>query len=479
MIGPDEVRRAAPVPAVHQGADALLPDRAPTRCATSGEPVAVVVAADRYVAEDAAELVAVEYEPLDVVVDTREALEPDAPLLHDEAGHATSPPTARSRSARSTAPSTRAAHVVNGEYYFPRYSSMPMECYGVIADVAGGPTGPGHRLGQLPRAVHDGAGDGRRARPPDLRGAAARARPTSAAASASSPGIYPYIVLMALACKHAGRRCAGPRTASSTCSPARPAPTGRCASRPRSTATGWSPRCASDLVDNVGAYLRPPEPSTLYRCFGNITGAYHIGAVEIRARAVVTNKAPTGPQPRLRRPAALLRARAADRRGRGATGLDAVEVRRRNLRHATFPHETPTGGIYDCGDYHRGARAGPGQRRATTSCARGRTTPVPRARTTASASALIVDPSGTNIGYVGLATPSEERKPGRDKSGSTEHVRVSRRHAGRGHRAARLDAAGPGPRHGGPRRSRPSASGSRSSRCARRRDGHRDAPRGR
>ena len=38
--------------------------------------------------------------------------------------------------------------------------------------------------------------------------------------------------------------------------------------------------------------------------------------------------------------------------------------------------------------------------------------------------ALVVDPSGTNIGYVGLATPASERKPGRDKSGSTENVRV-------------------------------------------------------
>jgi 2-furoyl-CoA dehydrogenase large subunit len=38
---------------------------------------------------------------------------------------------------------------------------------------------------------------------------------------------------------------------------------------------------------------------------------------------------------------------------------------------------------------------------------------------------LVVDPSGTNIGYVGLATPAGQRKPGRDKSGSTEHVRIS------------------------------------------------------
>ena len=39
--------------------------------------------------------------------------------------------------------------------------------------------------------------------------------------------------------------------------------------------------------------------------------------------------------------------------------------------------------------------------------------------------ATIVDPSGTNLGYVAIATPAEHRLKGREKSGSTEHVRVS------------------------------------------------------
>ena len=50
-----------------------------------GEPVALVVAESRYIAEDAAELVAIEYEPLDAVIDPLEACESDAPLLHAEA----------------------------------------------------------------------------------------------------------------------------------------------------------------------------------------------------------------------------------------------------------------------------------------------------------------------------------------------------------------------------------------------------------
>ncbi len=45
-----------------------------------GEPVAVVVAENRYVAEDAAELIQVEYESLPVILDPEEALEPGACL---------------------------------------------------------------------------------------------------------------------------------------------------------------------------------------------------------------------------------------------------------------------------------------------------------------------------------------------------------------------------------------------------------------
>src|SRR3972149_2321335 len=51
-----------------------------------GEPVAVVVARSRYLAEDAAEAVVVRSEPLPAVVDVERALEPDAPVLHEAVG---------------------------------------------------------------------------------------------------------------------------------------------------------------------------------------------------------------------------------------------------------------------------------------------------------------------------------------------------------------------------------------------------------
>ncbi|HEX2154079.1 MAG TPA: xanthine dehydrogenase family protein molybdopterin-binding subunit [Acidimicrobiia bacterium] len=51
-----------------------------------GEPVAVVVAENRYQAEDAAELIAVSYDPMPVVTDPEAALAADAPVLHPELG---------------------------------------------------------------------------------------------------------------------------------------------------------------------------------------------------------------------------------------------------------------------------------------------------------------------------------------------------------------------------------------------------------
>jgi carbon-monoxide dehydrogenase large subunit len=63
-----------------------MPVLAPGRVHWVGQPIAAVIATDRYVAEDALERVQVEYEPLPVVADPEAALAPDAPLLHPELG---------------------------------------------------------------------------------------------------------------------------------------------------------------------------------------------------------------------------------------------------------------------------------------------------------------------------------------------------------------------------------------------------------
>ncbi len=49
-----------------------------------GEPIAIVIAESRYIAEDAVDDIVVDLEPLDVVVDIEKAMQPDAPLVHDD-----------------------------------------------------------------------------------------------------------------------------------------------------------------------------------------------------------------------------------------------------------------------------------------------------------------------------------------------------------------------------------------------------------
>jgi len=54
------------------------------------------------------------------------------------------------------------------------------------------------------------------------------------------------------------------------------------------TALDW------DQLEDCGAYLRAPEPATLYRMHGNMTGAYRVPNLAIRNRVVTTNKTPSG-----------------------------------------------------------------------------------------------------------------------------------------------------------------------------------------
>src|SRR5258707_6315750 len=51
-----------------------------------GDPVAVVIAEDRYTARDARDLIEIDYEPLPAAIDVAKAMQPDAPLLHEEFG---------------------------------------------------------------------------------------------------------------------------------------------------------------------------------------------------------------------------------------------------------------------------------------------------------------------------------------------------------------------------------------------------------
>ena len=98
----------------------------------AGEIVALVAATDRYVAEDAAELVRVDYEPLDAAVDTETAAMPGAPLLFEEAcSNVTMDYTVEYGDVEAAFSS--ASLVVSGVFRTNRHSGSPIETRGLVA----------------------------------------------------------------------------------------------------------------------------------------------------------------------------------------------------------------------------------------------------------------------------------------------------------------------------------------------------------
>ncbi|MDR5694172.1 MAG: aerobic carbon-monoxide dehydrogenase large subunit [Armatimonadota bacterium] len=105
---------------------------APDKVRHVGEPIAVVIAENRYVAEDALELIEVEYDPLPPVVDLEQAIQPDAPLVHEDAGtnvcaHYTQ------RVGNVEEAFAKAAYVFTERFVIDRGTAAPMECRGVVA----------------------------------------------------------------------------------------------------------------------------------------------------------------------------------------------------------------------------------------------------------------------------------------------------------------------------------------------------------
>ncbi|NKC30098.1 xanthine dehydrogenase family protein molybdopterin-binding subunit [Falsiroseomonas selenitidurans] len=98
-----------------------------------GEPVAMVLAESRYLAEDAVADILVDWESLPAVGDLEAALAADAPLVHDDL---TSNVAARVHQARGDyAAAARAAHLVlKRRFTYDRGASIPMETRGIVAD---------------------------------------------------------------------------------------------------------------------------------------------------------------------------------------------------------------------------------------------------------------------------------------------------------------------------------------------------------
>ncbi|MCE3286630.1 MAG: molybdopterin binding oxidoreductase large subunit [Gaiellaceae bacterium] len=409
LTGADVVELSRPFPA---GIDSPTPHYAAAHEVTRyvGEPVAVVVARDRYVAEDALELVDVQYEPLEPVLDAEVAVSSEA-CASDRSFHYGDVDSALAR----------ADLVVRERFRSARWSCTPVECYGVVADwseaersltawanfqgpftlhsVAAGALGlPGSKLRLLT--------------PPD-----------SGGSFGIKSAVFAYVVLMGLASRKLGVpvRWIEDRlehlAASSSSS-------GRLTHVEAGfTSAGELLALRYDAIEDVGAYVRAPEPATLYRMHGSLAGAYRVQNVAARNRVVLTNTMPSGLNRGFGGPQLYLALERTMTIAANRLGLDPADLRRRNLiRAADFPYRTPSGALYDSGDYGSClddalTLAQYDERRAEAEAARA------EGRLVGVGMACVVEPSISNMGYITLAEPGEER--GLPKSGNAEGCTIA------------------------------------------------------
>lgn len=107
----------------------------------AGEPVVMILAESRYLAEDAVDQVWVEYDPLPAVIDLEQAILPDSPWVHDDLepgpmganvnAHAVQ---VKGNGAQFDAIARNAALVVKRRFYYDHGTAAAMENRGIVAD---------------------------------------------------------------------------------------------------------------------------------------------------------------------------------------------------------------------------------------------------------------------------------------------------------------------------------------------------------
>ena len=386
-----------------------------------GEPVAVVVAEDRYIAEDALDLVVVDYEPLPVVVEIAQALQADVPLLHEAVGSN----IVSDRSFRYGDPEAAfaTARRVQTTVHFPRSSCSPIECGVVVAEHLSGDEGYDVLSNFMgPFSLHAVMAMALKVPGNKLRHRIPR---DSGGSFGVKQAVFPYVVLMCLASRKAGApvkwvedrlehlSAATSATARTTTIAAAVNGEGRI------LALDW------DQAEDVGAYLRAPEPATFYRMHGALTGPYDIAHVAVRNRVVVTNKTPTGLVRGFGGPQVFYALERLIDRIAVELGLDPVALRRRNfVRADQFPYRAAAGAVLDSGDYARlmdmALQAAEGQalrQRQAESRAAGKLYGI--------GMAAIVEPSVSNMGYISTVLTAAQRAKAGPKNGAIASATVA------------------------------------------------------
>ena len=309
-----------------------------------GEPVAAIVTADRYSGEDAAELIAIDYEPLPALLDVNRSVAADV-LLFPELGSNTAYEVSVSNATDIFADCDV---VVSQRMVFPRLAPCPLEVRGALAQWNG------DRLTfwvstQTPHRVRDDLAGVFGLDHSDVRVVA----PDVGGGFGAKIGDYPDELFVAWLARHFRRPLKWIETRSESM-----VATGHGRAQQQDIKIGGT-RDGKILayqlhaIQDAGGYPRvgailPYWTRTV------VPGPYSIPRVAFSCTSVVTNTTPVVAYRGAGRPEATLAVERAVDLFATELGIDPTEVRRRNLVHAEdFPFTTAMGVTYDSGDYTR------------------------------------------------------------------------------------------------------------------------------
>ncbi len=387
-----------------------------------GEPIAVVIAESRALAEDGAEKVQVNIQPLPAVVDVDAALMDDAVILHADMGSN----CVSDRSFHYGDPDkafSQANHVIEVDIRYPRNSCTPMETGGVIAqwrasdssyEVSSNFMGPFSLHVVMAAALKIPGTKLRHHVPPD-----------SGGSFGVKQSVLPYIILSCLASRKAGAPVKFIEDRLEHLQAATSATARHTHLRAAVDSDGKILALDYDQIEDCGAYLRAPEPATLYRMHGCVTGPYQIENVKIRNRVVLINKTPTGlvrgfGGPQVYFALERLVHQIAKRLGKSHLEIAALNYVEKNQ----FPYQAAAGALLDSGDYQQAlatVKSSPEYQRLIARRDEARK----NGRHYGIGVASIVEPSVSNMGYITTVLTPEQRAKSGPKNGAITSATVS------------------------------------------------------
>ncbi|MGB8435751.1 MAG: xanthine dehydrogenase family protein molybdopterin-binding subunit [Burkholderiales bacterium] len=314
----------------------------------AGEWVAAVVADDRALAEDAAELVEVEYEPLPYVIDPEASLAPDATLVHPAHG---SNVLYHRKFVWGPVEEAfeEAEHRIAFRAVWGRNATVPIETFGVAAQ-----WNAGTQMLDIWASIQMPKFPDQTARALRLPGNAVRVHyDVDVGGSYGVKRGIKHTVLVGYLAKRLGMsvRLIEDRLENMRGGDMH-GPDRFFDMQVAFDGDGTIRALRIRAVDDVGAYAGR-SPLQLAKPVTAICGPYRIHAVEYEPTSVMTNKTP---QEAVRgfgqSPTNFAMERAIDRVARHL-GMDRIVLRMKNLiRKNEFPYTIPSGSTYDSGDYH-------------------------------------------------------------------------------------------------------------------------------